>query len=278
MPSYLHNTYDLDDPAIVSVLDETPLWSAPFGLRLLDTVRLASGITALDVGCGLGFPLFELAARLGPRSAVHGLDPWPGGLERARRKCEVYGVRNVSIVEGVAEKMPFEDATFDLIVSNNGLNNVSDIRQSLRECRRVAKPGAQLVFTMNLDTTMHEFYSIFAEVLQNNALPDALDALRAHIYTKRKPLEEIQTFVQEAGFTITRVQRDEFSLRYLDGTTMLNHFWIQLAFLDGWRSAVPAEHEQDIFEQVEAELNRVAATQGEVRLSVPFVTVDCGTA
>ena len=57
---------DLTDPATVALYDELPIWSAPFGLPLLDAVELRPGLTVLDVGCGTGFPLLELAERLGP--------------------------------------------------------------------------------------------------------------------------------------------------------------------------------------------------------------------
>lgn len=50
----------LEDARLASAFDETPLWSAPFGLRLLDRVRMADGLSVLDVGCGAGFPLLEL--------------------------------------------------------------------------------------------------------------------------------------------------------------------------------------------------------------------------
>jgi arsenite methyltransferase len=275
MLPYLQNRYDLNNPDVVSAIDETPLWSAPFGLKLLSIVRLAPTCQALDIGCGLGFPLFDLALRLGPRATVTGLDPWEAGLDRARQKCAVYGAHNVRLVEGVAENMPFEDATFDLIVSNNGLNNAADIQRALRECHRVARPGAQLVFTMNLDTTMWEFYDVFKTVLQDNHLTELLGTLRAHIYSKRKPLTEIQTLVQESGFLIKHIHRDGFLLRYTDGTAMLNHFQIKLGFLDGWRSVVPDDQEETIFAQIEEQLNRLAEKQGELRLSVPFVTIDC---
>ena len=53
-----------DDPLFCAALDELPLWSAPFGLRLLESVPLAPGATVLDVGCGTGFPLLELAHRV----------------------------------------------------------------------------------------------------------------------------------------------------------------------------------------------------------------------
>jgi hypothetical protein len=65
----------IDDAELVSVWDETPLWSAAFGMALLDAVDLRPSIAALDVGCRAGFPLIELAQRLGRSSHVHGVDP-----------------------------------------------------------------------------------------------------------------------------------------------------------------------------------------------------------
>ena len=65
MDKYLNTKYNLDDSKIVSVIDELPLWSAPFGLKLLDKINYRKNITALDIGSGLGFPLLEVAMRLG---------------------------------------------------------------------------------------------------------------------------------------------------------------------------------------------------------------------
>lgn len=45
-------SFDITDRELVAVFDELPLWSAPFGLLFLDTVKLRAGITVLDVGCG----------------------------------------------------------------------------------------------------------------------------------------------------------------------------------------------------------------------------------
>src|SRR5262245_58156245 len=149
---------DLGDPAVVSAFDELPLWSAPFGLRLLETVRLAPGLTVLDVRFGTGFPLLELARRLGPSARLYGVDPWAPGVARARAKARTYALRNVVLLRAVAERLPLGDARVDLVVSNNGLNNVEDPARALAECRRVSKAGAQLVLTQNLPDTMRAFY------------------------------------------------------------------------------------------------------------------------
>ena len=82
MTSYLDFEIDFSSEAMVAAYDELPLWSAMFGLLLLEHVPLANVRHALDVGCGTGFPLIELAERLGPGAIVHGIDPWKAGLAR----------------------------------------------------------------------------------------------------------------------------------------------------------------------------------------------------
>ena len=64
---FLEFNADLSAPEIIATYDELPLWSAMFGLLLLEHVPLENVHLALDVGCGTGFPLIELAERLGPR-------------------------------------------------------------------------------------------------------------------------------------------------------------------------------------------------------------------
>jgi len=127
MKDYLNHSFNPDDPDLISVIDELPLWSAPFGLSLLDTINLKPNINALDVGCGLGFPLIELSQRLGNTCKVYGIDPWEAAIERINLKIKTYDLKNVSVIKGVAEELPFDDNFLNLIVSNNGINNVEDL-------------------------------------------------------------------------------------------------------------------------------------------------------
>src|SRR5262249_12451400 len=139
---------DLTDPATVAFYDELPLWSAPFGLVLLDTVRIRTGLTVLDVGCGTGFPLLELAERLGPEARLHGVDPWVPAMERLQAKVEAWKLGGrVTLHVMKVESLELPPESIDLVVSNNGLNNVADLPCALSVCARLARPGAQLVFT-----------------------------------------------------------------------------------------------------------------------------------
>jgi ubiquinone/menaquinone biosynthesis C-methylase UbiE len=275
MKEYLTHTVNADDPDLVAVVDELPLWSAPFGLRLLEVIQLRKNIKVLDLGCGAGFPLTEIACRLDNASRVYGLDSWTRALERIKLKIRVYTIRNAQVINGHAEYMPFADNNFDLIVSNNGINNVRDMKQSIRECYRVGKFGAQLVFTLNLEETMIEFYSVFQKVLNDNKIYDALPRIKQHIYDKRRPLAEIKSILSEAGFQISNIIEDSFKLRFADGTTMLNHFFIKNWFLGSWKQIIEPKNLVRIFDQIEKELNLQAEKNGELDLTIPFATIVC---
>ena len=275
MTDYLKSHYNLDDPDFVSIIDEVPLWSAPFGLKILDTIQYKRRIKVLDIGLGLGFPSIELAMRLGNSSKVYGLDPWKAGIERAKQKMRMFGLSNVEFFEGCAEQMPFESTFFDLIVSNNGINNVQDVEKTFQECNRVSKIGARFVFTFNTDRTFKEFYNIYRQVLNENNLEKYNDKITEHIYSKRKPVSEIENYLKYSGFKIDSIHEDIFYYQFSDGTAMLNHAVIKYAFMESWKKIIPIYYQVKIFKQIENRLNAQAAKAGGFSMQVPFVTMDC---
>lgn len=272
--SLIESTFDLNDENLVSVIDDLPLWSAPFGLKLLDTVDLKPNLNVLDIGSGTGFPIIELSQRLGNSCNVFGIDPWNLAVDRAKLKMKIWGATNLKIIEGKAEQLPFENNYFDLIVSNNGTNNVDDEEKVFSEISRTAKSGAQLVITVNLPKTMIEFYDVYERVLIENNKTTEVEKLKNHIHSKRKPLSHTKDIIENAGFEITEVFEDSFSLRYLDGSTMLNNFIIRLAFLESWRNILNKNDEKIIFDALENELNMLAESNGEISLTIPWVCIN----
>lgn len=270
----LESEYDVNDPDVVSAIDDAPLWSAPFGLKLLEVVRMRRNIRALDIGSGLGFPLIELAQRLGPTCKVYGIDPWTPANERARMKIRAWRLDNVEVVEGNAENLPFDDGFFELVVSNNGTNNVDDEEATLREISRVAKAGAQIVLTMNLPETMDEFYQVYRDVLRREDRNDELERLEAHIHHKRKPLPQTLALIERAGIELVDIHHDSFSIRYTDGSAMLNSPFINLAFLRPWTDVLEPNDVGPVFQVIEDELNRLAEVSGELCLTVPWVCLN----
>src|SRR3954454_15682823 len=272
--AFLSFNADFNSPQVIGAYDEVALWSAMFGLLLLEEVPLTNVTNVLDAGCGTGFPLIELAERLGNRTQVHGIDPWSGGLKRAAEKIASRGTPNVTLHEGIATAMPFADATFDLIVSNLGVNNFDDRAAAIRECRRVARPGATLALTTNLQGHMREVYDVFAEVVRDDA--EASKRLREHI-EHRASIDGIAEMLDAGGFEITRSVTQESFMRFADGTALLNHYFIKLGFLDAWKKVV-AGNEREVFARLLDALNGQAGNDGELRLTIPVAYVEATTA
>lgn len=274
MKEYLETNWDYNAKELVEVFDELPLWAAPFGLKLLDGIQLKKGISVLDIGFGAGFPLCEIAMRLGESATVYGIDPWEGAIDRAKKKIKQYRIENIKIIKGVAEEIPLAENSIDLIVSNNGLNNVTNLDKALSGCSKVAKKGAQFIQTVNLNNTMKEFYSVYEQAIKELGLLGAKEAMHAQIYKQRKPLDELIALIEKNHFVVNSLVHESFKYRFVDGTALLKHYFIRLAFIDGWKGILPTEKVQEVFDRVEEKLNQQAKIAGGVTLSVPFVVID----
>jgi SAM-dependent methyltransferase len=102
---------------------------------MCEAARIRPGQRALDVGCGSGALVGELAARLGP-AKVAGVDPSEPFVETTRAK--VPGAR---ILVGSAEALPFENEEFDSTLAQLVVNFLPDPEQGLREMSRVTRRG-----------------------------------------------------------------------------------------------------------------------------------------
>jgi SAM-dependent methyltransferase len=218
--------------------------------------------------------LLELAERLGPDSKVWGLDSWEPALQRAKEKFRLRGLSNIEITHSPAESMPFEDDCFDLIVSNNGLNNVQDPRLVLQQCKRVARVGCQLVFTANLPGTFGNFYQAFENSLEARGLSDQISALHSHIAAKRKPVTAWIDLARAAGWSVMSIRRSSFSWGFSCCAAFLSHWFIRLAFLPSWLEIMPEDQRNGILKDIEADLDSQAKARGGLNMEVPFFCID----
>lgn len=108
----------------------------------VEALRLRPGGSAIDIGSGTGLTLPHLAAAVGPRGRVVGLDRSPAMLAGARGRAPS---PPVELVEADATGIPFDDATFDAAISTYGLTAITDVDGAIDEMIRVVRPGGRLV-------------------------------------------------------------------------------------------------------------------------------------
>jgi ubiquinone/menaquinone biosynthesis C-methylase UbiE len=114
----------------------------PFSL-FVDFDRLA-GRDVLEVGCGSGIAV-QLFAEAGANVTAVDLTPW--AVETTRRRLEAFGLE-ANVQEADAERLPFDDASFDLVFSWGVIHHTSDMEAALGQLIRVLRPGGQLVLML----------------------------------------------------------------------------------------------------------------------------------
>lgn len=132
----------------------------------------------LDVGCGTGYLLRRLAKRCPHASELAGIDPARSMIELAEQAVDDLRIR---FTVGTAERLPYPDDAFDLVVSTTSFDHWADQRAGLVECARALTPGGHLVVA-----------DLFSPVL----LPTLLAGRRGKARTRRRASE----LLSAAGF------------------------------------------------------------------------------
>ena len=132
----------------------------------------------LDVGCGTGYLLRLLAERYPQATELAGIDAAPSMIEAADQFADDQRLR---FTVGVAERLPFPDDAFDLVVSTTSFDHWADQQEGLRECARVLSPGGKLMLA-----------DLFSPLL----LPSLLAGRSGKARTKRRASQLVRT----AGF------------------------------------------------------------------------------
>ncbi len=122
------------------------IWNAPESeLKALGDLAWFKGKRCIELGCGTGY-ISAWLNRLGAYPT--GIDPTPEQLASARLFQKEFGIE-FPLIEACAEKLPFDDASFDFAISEYGAAIWSDPHQWIPEASRVLKPGGRLVFLRN---------------------------------------------------------------------------------------------------------------------------------
>jgi ubiquinone/menaquinone biosynthesis C-methylase UbiE len=145
-----------DYAAVAELIDEIP------PTHLLERVAPGAGDTLLDVATGTGNVALRAAAA---GADVVGLDLAPELFETARRRADALGVE-VDWVEGDAEALPYDDGSFDLVVSTFGIQFTPRHEVTASELARVCRPGGTIgLCNWTPEGKVGELFSIMSRYL-----------------------------------------------------------------------------------------------------------------
>lgn len=269
---YLSYSFN-DDETFINTFDELPLWSAYCGILLFKHLPIKRYRAVVDIGSGAGFPLTELAERLGSSCKVYGIDPWTNANKRANQKILNYQLGNVEVVETSADTLPFENNSIDMVVSNLGINNFAKPHLVFEECHRVLLPGGTLALTTNLQGHWREFYVVFYESLEQLGFHHLIPTLKEE-EDHRGTVASVAKLFSDHGFQVNRHFEESFEMKFIDGTAFLNHHFVKLGWLVNWVKLFPADQLSEIFTALKENLNKYAMEQKGLSLTVPIMYME----
>lgn len=168
------------------------------------------GDRVLDVGCGPGFFVTEIAEAVGAGGSVVGVDLSPEMLAVAAKRADEHA--NVEFVESPAAPLPLPDASFDRALSVQVLEYVDDVLGALRELRRVVRPGGRVV-VWDVDWSTISLQS--ADPARMRRVLDAWDEHLADPFLPRT----LGGQLRDAGFGEVQMQGHVFATSELDPET-----------------------------------------------------------
>lgn len=169
--------------------------------RLATLLAAEAGARVLDLGCGAGHASFTAAASA---AQVVAYDLSAQMLEVVRQAAAEKGLDNIVQQQGVAESLPFDDASFDIVISRYSAHHWHDVGQALREVKRVLKPGGKVVL-MDVVSPGHPLLDVYLQTVE---------VLRDTSHVRDYAPGEWLNMFTEAGLTISGVTADRLLLEF----------------------------------------------------------------
>lgn len=223
-----------------------PAWREVFDQLVDEAVTLPKEGRFLDAACGTGGYALDLAARLGAKGEVVGVDDSPARLALAHSKAEITKVEGVSFEQGELENLSRADEEFDFVIADLSLVPPAELPSRaeaiLAELTRVAKPGATVVLKLATRGSFDEFYSVYWEALHNLGLEEFTPQL-IELIGERLTVEQAEDLARAAGLkqvsSVTRKHRFD----YKDAAAFLSAPLIETEFLDHWLAILDNERD-----------------------------------
>ncbi len=200
----------------------------PWAGELLDRAKPQPGERVLDVACGTGIVARMVAQRTNGQARVVGLDVSPAMLEGARSAAASEGVE-IAWHEGSADSLPFPDASFDLVVVQQGLQFFPDKAAAVGEMYRVLDAGGRVVSSTWTEIANSPLFEVLSDLVQKH-----LGAPALHMPFSLSDRETLRSLFVDAGFDAVEVERVTRTVRF-----PANDMFVDLSLASA-AAAVPA--------------------------------------
>jgi SAM-dependent methyltransferase len=181
---------------------QSPVHSAGADLeQIRDIVGRTPDATVLDLGCGGGHVSYFVAP---VARAVTACDPSTDMLSAVTAEAKRRGLRNITTMQAPAEKLPFNDASFDIVVARHTTHHWPDVRRGIREAARVVKPGGVVI----IDDCVAPELAALDTFLQT------FEMLRDPSHVRDYSVSEWSEIAAQAGLAVTGVTRRRLPLDF----------------------------------------------------------------
>ena len=185
-----------------------PTLFAPWAARLVEPRNQSPANASWTWGAAPGIVARQVASHVGANGTVTGIDPNPNMLAVARTAAARDGVA-IEWLEGRAEKLPFADNSFDVVLSQFALMFFTDKVAALAEMRRVVTANGRVFLSVWQGLDRHPFYATLNDVIQQRLGMAVLQEIFA-----LGNAEALRALALQAGFQRVEIQPISMTARF----------------------------------------------------------------
>jgi len=234
--AFLHDLYIATD------------WGERFAELVDKHVKLPREGRALYLEAGTASHALALQERAGPKLTIVCADKNEESLELARSKAATLRVQTEFKRED-PEALSFADDEFDLVLADASLSTPANMRKTLSEAVRVAKPGASIAWWLPTASSFGEFFSIYWEALVNADIADhGVDV--EQLISELPTVSDAEEWSAESGLgdvaSFTNIEEFDFA----SGSDFVNSPLITDFLMPNWFALIPEESQQRVRDEL----------------------------
>ena len=236
-------------------------WLGPVTELMLDLAALEPGNHVLDLAAGDGDQTLAAAKRVGPTGYVLATDLAPNLVAFAAQSARASGLANVEARVMDGENLELEDTAFDAVISRLGLMYFPNPQRSLREIRRVLKPGGRVSVIVLGTPERSPFFSIHVSIIRRHAQLPSPSPGQPGPFSLGAPgvLEET---LREGGFRDVKTRLVSAPVRMASGVECLRWRQETSGTLQQMLAGLDDSKRQDIWKEIGLEFKNFEGTDG----------------